>query len=172
MICLSLATCPVLISPVLEKMAAERRDGDRDEKDDGVHAMKKIVFLGLILMMATSVTAYAEKMCTSRSFEVMNWKGEVEPPADNVVEMEEPEEQATPVDDQFIPPATLVFTDEEALVGMEEQPSSPDDEEMPVDVHESDGVDDHSEEIEEAEAIIIPPEDAVIDISEPVEGEM
>ena len=55
--------------------------------------------------MTTSVTAYAEKMCASRSFVVTNWNGEVEsadevplappsdkiPSEDSVIEPEEPD---------------------------------------------------------------------------------
>ena len=138
--------------------------------------MKKIVILVLcliILQMTTPAgTAFATSgLCTSKSFVVRNWKGEVEPPAEEL----SPTEELTPEDDSVVDepeepeddkpeeqdeePLADDHTDDEPLPADEEQaiPSVDEDEDGQdePDADEALGSDPGTDVVEESEELTV-----------------
>lgn len=140
-----------------------------------MNTMKKIVILVLcltiLLMITPNMRAYAASgLCTSKSFVVRNWKGEVEAPTDEVL----PDDEEPPADEpeEIEPEKPAGEPVEEAEETVNESadpvvdiPEEPDEQGAPTeDPAESD--DDHTDEE------YLPPEDVTIpsDESEGEEG--
>lgn len=98
------------------------------------NTMKKIVILGLcltiLLMITPSGVAYAaSKRQTSKSFVVRNWKGEVEPPDDELP----PTEELPPEDDDVVDEPDAPVVDEPEEQGEQGEELLADDESLPAD---------------------------------------